>query len=286
MLKYNKFIDSGETEVAKTIPYTFKNNQGKELSGKLEMPDGTPKAFVIFVHCFTGNKDFSANRRISRTLRDHDFAVLRFDFTGLGNSDGDFSETNFSSNLEDLRNAYNQIKEEYSAPQILIGHSLGGAAVLTMAPELKELKAVITIGAPSSTQHLTHLFEGHLDKIKDHGHSEVEIGGRPFTIKKQFIDDIMGHKVLEKVKKMRRPLLIFHSPEDETVEISNAKDIYTVAKHPKSFISLSGADHLLTKAEDTHYVANVIATWCDRYIEDEQALTEEDPTSIDLKKTS
>jgi putative redox protein len=272
--------------MAKTLPYTFKNYEGKELSGKLEMPDQTPKAFVIFVHCFTGNKDFSANRRISRTLRDHGFAVLRFDFTGLGSSAGDFSETNFSSNLIDLKNAYDQITQEYSAPQILIGHSLGGAAVLTMAPELKELKAVITIGAPSSTQHLTHLFEDHIDTIEEHGQSEVEIGGRPFTIKKQFLDDIRGHQVLDKVKKMRRPLLIFHSPEDETVEIENAKEIYVNARHPKSFISLSGADHLLTKAQDTKYVANVIASWCDRYIVDEGALEHPEDAPVDIKKIS
>jgi len=270
--------------MAKTISYIFKNYQGHDLSGKLELPSETPKAFVIFVHCFTGNKDFSANRRISRKLRDHGFAVLRFDFTGLGASEGDFSETNFSSNLIDLKNAYEQIASEYSAPQILIGHSLGGAAVLSLAPELEELKAIITIGAPSSTQHLTHLFEEHLETIEKKGEGEVQIGGRPFVIKKQFLDDIKGHQVLEKVKKMKKPLLIFHSPEDETVEIENAKEIYTSARHPKSFISLSGADHLLTKAQDTKYVANVIASWCDRYIEDEQQTRDED--TLELKKSS
>lgn len=257
--------------MAKTIPYTFHNPDGRELSGKLELPDCPPKAFAIFVHCFTGNKDFSANRRISRTLREHGFAVLRFDFTGLGASEGDFSETNFSSNLKDLKSAYQQLEREYSAPQILIGHSLGGAAVLTLASELENIKAVITIGAPSSTVHLTHLFKGHLEKIENCGESEVEIGGRPFTIKKQFLEDIKSHKVLDKVQRMRKALLIFHSPEDETVEIENAKDIYTHARHPKSFISLSGADHLLSKAQDTEYVANIIASWCDRYIEDENS---------------
>lgn len=262
----------------KTYPFSFFNNRNEELSGKLELPDDTPKAFAIFVHCFTGNKDFSANRRISKKLREHGFAVLRFDFTGLGTSEGEFSETNFSSNLDDLRCAYNKLKTDFEAPQILIGHSLGGAAVLSMASELDDIKAVITIGAPSSTTHLTKHFASQIEVIEKEGMADVTIGGRPFVIKKQFLDDIRDFKVLEKVKKMRKALLIFHSPEDEIVGINNAKDIYINAVHPKSFISLSGADHLLTKAHDTAYVANVIASWCDRYIS-EEGLEEEKKAS-------
>lgn len=262
--------------MGKTIEYTFDNNEGETLAGKLELPDGPPKAFAIFVHCFTGSKEFSVSRQISRGLRDKGFGVLRFDFTGHGNSEGDFGDTTFSSNIEDIKSAFNSLKETYDAPQIIIGHSLGGAAVLASAPFFKDIKAVITIGAPSSTEHLTHHFEEHLDDIKMIGRKEVQISGRSFTISKEFVADLKGDKVLTEVEKMKKALLIFHSPQDETVSIDHARKIYQNAKHPKSFISLPNADHLLTNKQDALYVAHIIAEWCTRYISKAKIDTDQD----------
>ena len=252
--------------MGKTIEYKFDNSEGETLAGKLELPDGQPKALAIFVHCFTGSKEFSVSRQISRGLRDKGFGVLRFDFTGHGNSEGNFGDTTFSSNIEDIKSAFESLKEQYGIPQILIGHSLGGATVLAAASLFEEVKAIITIGAPSSTEHLTHHFKEHLRDIKMIGKKEVEISGRCFTISKEFVDDLKGDKVLKELEKMKKALLIFHSPEDETVSIAHARKIYQHAKHPKSFISLPKADHLLTNKQDALYVAHIIAEWCTRYI--------------------
>jgi len=252
--------------MAKTLNYEFQNQQGETLSGKLEIPDEEPRAYAIFVHCFTGNKDFSANREVSRRLRDLGIAVLRFDFTGLGGSAGDFADTNFSSNVTDVQAAYDALKKDFKAPELIIGHSLGGAAALATSNVLDETKAIITIGAPSCTKHLTRHFDQHVTEIMQMGQAKVEIAGRKFTIKKQFLLDLQDDKVINNVKKMRKAYLIFHSPQDETVSINHAKTLYLHAHHPKSFISLDKADHLLTDKSDAKYVANIIASWCDRYI--------------------
>jgi putative redox protein len=255
-----------EKTMPKTHPYEFKNHKGEVLSGKLEMPDEEPRAFAIFIHCFTGNKDFSANRQVSRRLRDLGIATLRFDFTGLGNSSGEFSDTNFSSNLDDVKAAYDALERDYQAPEIIIGHSLGGAAALATSNTLDKVNAIITIGAPSCTKHLTHHFDEHITEIMQQGQAQVDIAGRCFVITKQFLLDLQDDKVLNNVKKLRKALLIFHSPQDETVSIDHAKELYMNAHHPKSFISLDKADHLLTDKSDGKYVANIIASWCDRYI--------------------
>ncbi len=252
--------------MAKTIPYEFKNTHGEVLSGKLELPNGKPRAYALFIHCFTGNKDFSANRQVARRLRDLGIAVLRFDFTGLGTSTGEFAETNFSSNISDVKAAYEALEKDYDAPEIIIGHSLGGAAALASSNILDKVKAIITIGAPSCTKHLTKHFDDHVTEIMQQGKAKVEIAGRSFIITKQFLLDLQDDKVINNVKKLRKALLIFHSPQDETVSIEHAKKLYMNANHPKSFISLDKADHLLNNKSDGKYVANIIASWCDRYI--------------------
>lgn len=250
-----------------TEKLNFKNKQGDMLSARLEKPaDGRPKAYAIFAHCFTCSKNLNAVITINRALTQSGFAVLRFDFTGLGESEGDFEDTNFSSNVEDLVSAYDYLQEKYAAPQLLIGHSLGGAAVLMASLRIREVKAVVTIGAPASPEHLTRLFTHKLDEIQQRGEAEVKLSGRPFTIKKQFIDDLKDAHEQHAFKKINRPLLIFHSPIDEVVNIENAAEIYREALHPKSFISLDKADHLLTDKEDSLYVGNMIAAWVNRYI--------------------
>ena len=244
----------------------FVNKDGLKLAARLELPDENPHAFSIFAHCFSCSKDMAAARRIARAMTDFGVAVLRFDFTGLGSSEGDFANTNFSSNVDDLVCAYNFLNEYYQAPSLLIGHSLGGAAVLSAAHRLEKVTAVATIGAPSDVSHVQHLFECHIDEIKEKGVAEVNLVGRKFTIKRQFIDDLNEQTVLDKVQEFKKALLIFHSPQDDTVSIEHAKKIYIAAKHPKSFVSLDGADHLLTKEEDDRYVAEVLSAWVKRYL--------------------
>lgn len=244
----------------------FTNSDGLTLAGLLEKPAGNIEGYVLFAHCFTCGKDIAAASRISRALAEKQFATLRFDFTGLGSSDGDFANTNFSSNVDDLVAAADFLREQYSAPTLLIGHSLGGAAVLAAASDVIECKGVVTIGAPSDPGHVAKQFHCDIDTIRENGTAEVKLAGRPFTIKKQFLDDIEGNKLAKQIGQLNKALLVFHSPADTTVSINEAADIYSHAKHPKSFISLDNADHLLTRKEDANYVANTITAWVSRYL--------------------
>ncbi|MFT5337262.1 MAG: putative OsmC-like protein/alpha/beta superfamily hydrolase [Luteibaculaceae bacterium] len=245
----------------------FVNSKGIKLSGKLELPvNQLPKSYAIFAHCFTCNKNLNAVKNISRALTSHGFGVLRFDFTGLGESEGDFSATDFSSNIEDLEDVAEYMIKEFGAPELLIGHSLGGAAVIFASAKIPSIKSVATVGAPSSPQHVQHLFKSNIEEIKENGVAIVEIGGRSFPISAQFIEDISGKNMNKVLYSLNKPLLIMHSPQDKVVEIKNAAEIYSAAKHPKSFISLDGADHLLSKKEDSVYAGSVIAQWASRYI--------------------
>ena len=244
----------------------FQNENGQELAARLELPDGEPKGFALFAHCFTCNKNLTAVRNIGRALNAAGIAVLRFDFTGLGESDGDFENTNFSSNVEDLICAANFLKDNYEAPSILIGHSLGGAAVIFAANQIESVRAVATIGAPSDPKHVAHLFGSGIKEIEEKGQARVSIGGREFNIQKHFLEDINDKNMEETLRNMRKPLLVMHSPQDETVEIKNAANIYAAAWHPKSFISLDGADHLLSDKRDSIYVGKMVASWSERYL--------------------
>ena len=248
--------------------FEFKNRNGDTLSGSLEQPsDGPSLGVALFAHCFSCGKNVLAASRVSRDLRDRGFTVLRFDFTGLGESEGDFADTNFSTNVEDLRAAIDAMRQQGMAPEILIGHSLGGAAVLYLAEEIEEVKLVATIGAPSEARHVVRLIDGAaLKEIEETGQAQVSLGGRPFTIKKQFLDDVTETSVLKKLKSSRKPVLICHSPSDSIVDIENAEKIYHAARHPKSFVSLDGADHLLSQKHDAEFVSAVIASWASRYL--------------------
>ncbi|HKJ94207.1 MAG TPA: bifunctional alpha/beta hydrolase/OsmC family protein [Gammaproteobacteria bacterium] len=245
---------------------TFPNRAGHSLSALLERPAGTPVAFVVFAHCFTCGKDIAAASRISRALAARDIAVLRFDFTGLGSSDGDFANTDFSSNVEDLIAAADFLRERFQAPSMLIGHSLGGAAVLAAADRVPEARAVVTIGAPSGPDHIKNQFGEEVMRIRREGVATVDLAGRPFTVRREFLDDIETYRLDEKVAAIGKALLICHSPMDTTVSINEAAHLYGVAKHPKSFLSLDNADHLLTRREDAEYVAQMIAAWSGRYV--------------------
>lgn len=246
---------------------TFQNTEGEILVGRLELPvDRHPHNFAIFAHCFTCTKNLMAVKNISRALTANGFAVLRFDFTGLGESEGDFEDTNFSGNVSDLVAAAHYLEQNYKAPSLLVGHSLGGAAALFAAAEIASIKAVATIGAPSNPVHVKHLFKSTLPEIKETGKARVNLGGRDFTIKKQFLDDLETKSLSAVVKNMRKPILILHAPQDDTVGIKNAEEIYHAAHHPKSFVSLDGADHLLIRKEDSTYAGQVIAGWSQRYV--------------------
>ncbi len=253
---------------ARSEKIMFPGSHGSPLAGRLDYPEGKPRALALFAHCFTCSKDLFAAARIASELAQRGFAVFRFDFTGLGMSEGEFANTNFSSNVQDLLAAAAYLRETMMPVDILIGHSLGGAAVLAAAHDIPEVKAVSTIGAPADAAHVTHNFAAHLDEIRDKGHAEVTLAGRKFTIKKQFLEDVEGAKFHERIASMRKALLIFHSPTDHVVGIENASAIFLAAKHPKSFISLHGADHLLSKREDAAYVAEVLSAWASRYIMD------------------
>ena len=245
----------------------FTNSDGKQLAARLEVPNNQEAhSYAIFAHCFTCNKNFSAVRNISRALVNKGIAVLRFDFTGLGESEGDFEETNFSSNVSDLIQAAKFLKDNYKAPSILVGHSLGGVAVIYAASEIESIVAVATFGAPSSPSHVQHLFKPSVDEIKETGKAKVNIGGREFTIKKDFLEDIESKPMKGILKNMRKPFLVMHSPQDTVVGIENAKELYQFAHHPKSFVSIDKTDHLLMKKEDSTYVGNVIAGWAERYL--------------------
>lgn len=246
----------------------FENSEGLTLSARLDLPDHVKaEAFALFAHCFTCNKNLGAVRNISRALNSAGIGVLRFDFTGLGQSEGEFAETNFSTNVDDLVSAAQALEKTHRAPSIIIGHSLGGAAVIYAADQLDSIQAIATIGAPSSPQHVEHLFQSGMEEIKNTGDAEVSIGGRPFTIKKQFVEDLHRHDLKTVLGELRKPIVVFHSPQDAIVGIENAKELYNAARHPKSFVSLDGADHLLSNKEDSSYVGSVIAQWVTRYIE-------------------
>lgn len=252
---------------------SFKNKEGQNLSGRLELPvDGHPHNFALFAHCFTCSKNLSAVKNISRALTSAGFGVLRFDFTGLGDSEGDFKDTNFSGNVEDLVAASDFLSEKHKAPSLLVGHSLGGAAVIFASSKLDTVKAVATIGAPSKPEHVKHLLKSDLETIEKEGIAEVELSERSFTIKKQFLDDLESVSLPETDKSSRKALLIMHSPQDHLVGINNAEEIYVAAHHPKSFVSLDGADHLLTNKKDSEYAGKVIAEWSKRYIEIKESI--------------
>ncbi|EAR01667.1 bifunctional alpha/beta hydrolase/OsmC family protein [Maribacter sp. HTCC2170] len=245
----------------------FKNKNGESLIGRLELPvNQHPHNYAIFAHCFTCNKNLSAVRNISKALISSGFGVLRFDFTGLGESEGDFSDTNFSGNVEDLVVAADFLKKNYKTPSLIIGHSLGGAAAIYAASQVESIKAVAVIGAPSNPRHVKHLLQNSVEEIENSGKAIVNLSGRDFTIKKQFLDDLEHKTLPETLKKLRKPVLILHSPQDTTVEIKNAEELYIAARHPKSFVSLDGADHLLTGKDDSTYVGEVISGWAKRYL--------------------
>ena len=249
----------------------FDGPQGQKLAGRLDLPEGgAPRAMALFAHCFSCSKDIAAARVIARTLAEDGIGVLRFDFTGLGRSEGSFSDTNFSTNLADLEAAAHWLEAHHGGPQLLIGHSLGGAAAVAVTARLPMVKAVATIGAPSDAEHVIHNFGSKLDEITTQGEAEVLLAGRPFTIKKQFVEDVAGSKVVDAVKKLGRPLLVLHAPTDEVVGIDNASGLFVNAKHPKSFISLDTADHLLSRASDASYAAHMIANWAERFLPDQK----------------
>ncbi|NQY74587.1 MAG: alpha/beta fold hydrolase [Candidatus Margulisbacteria bacterium] len=245
---------------------TFQSHEGASLVGNIELPEGTPKAYGLFAHCFTCTKNIKATIKIARALCNLGIAVLRFDFTGLGESEGDFADTNFSSNVEDLVAASKFLETTYQAPTILIGHSLGGTAVLHASQHIPSTKALVTIAAPSNPAHITNMIKSKQEDIENNGEADVLLAGRPFKIKKQFLDDLSSDKVQSSLKKLKTPILIFHSPIDNTVGIENAAELFQLAQHPKSFISLDKADHLLTNPEDSEYVAQIISTWAHKYI--------------------
>ena len=247
---------------------TFLNNEEQQLSGRLELPiNQQPHNFVIFAHCFTCNKNLLAVKNIIRALTSNGFGVLRFDFTGLGESDGDFSDTNFSGNVDDLVSAANYLESNYESPTLIVGHSLGGAAAIFAASQIDSIKAVATIGAPSNPKHVQRLLQSSLEEIQANGRAVVNLSGRNFTIKKQFIDDLEANSLSEVAKKLHKSLLVMHSPQDTTVDIKNAEAIYKSAHHPKSFVSLDGADHLLSNKTDSIYAGNIISNWAKRYLE-------------------
>src|SRR5689334_12082721 len=253
--------------------FDFTGAAGQKLAGRLDLPDHAPRGYALFAHCFTCTKNSLAAVRIARALAARGFGVLRFDFTGLGGSEGTFSEHGFSGDVADLLAAVAEMSKAGMAPSLLIGHSLGGAAVLAAAAELPEIAAVATVAAPFDVQHVTHLFKGGLDAILEQGEAEVQLGGRPFTIRRSFVDDLKTHDQAARIARLHHPLLVLHSPVDQTVGIDNASAIFLAAKHPKSFVSLDNADHLLTRESDATYAADVIATWASRYLAPEVAMT-------------
>ena len=245
----------------------FRGSQGGELVGRLERPAGEASALVLLVHCFTCSKDLKALGWISRALVERGMAVFRFDFTGLGESEGEFEETSFSTTVDDLVAAGDWLTEHHDAPQLLVGHSLGGAAAIHAALKMPSVRAVATINAPSEPTHVLKLLDSAVAEIEKRGEAGVTLGGRKFSIKKQFLDDLEEVRMQDAVRELRAALLIFHAPADETVGIDNAAKLYTAARHPKSFVSLDGADHLLTDEQDARYVGDVLAAWVHRYLD-------------------
>jgi len=257
----------------KTEKITFTNKDGHTLAGLIDIPDANIKAFALFAHCFTCTKNLKAVTNISQSLAKVGIATLRFDFTGLGQSDGDFADTNFSSNVEDLLSAADFLAEKYAAPKLLIGHSLGGTAILQAATRIDSAAAVVTIGSPSYAAHVSHLLSGSKEELETSGEANVTIGGRGFKMRKQFLDDLEHHQSPSSIGSMKKALLIFHSPIDTVVSVDNAAELYRHASHPKSFISLDTADHLMSNSKDSLYVGETLASWAHRYIGGELAKT-------------
>ena len=250
----------------KTVKLTIPNRKGLNLNAYLELPaNQKPNYYAIFAHCFTCSSSLNAVKNVSRSLSQDGFGVIRFDFTGLGRSEGEFADSYFSSNVKDLIDVHEYIKEEFEAPSLLVGHSLGGAAVLVAASQLDDIKAVATIGAPADVSHVKHLFSHAENEIPEKGEVKVNIGGRPFNINKDFVKDFDKTDLPSIVKGLRKPLLIMHAPFDKIVGIENAEKLYINAHHPKSFVTLDGADHLLSDSNDSRYVGDVIGTWVKRY---------------------
>ncbi|MFB1024816.1 MAG: bifunctional alpha/beta hydrolase/OsmC family protein [Octadecabacter sp.] len=250
-----------------TKRFTFPGHDGQQLAARLDLPEGPHLATALFAHCFTCSKDIPAARRIAARLSSMGIAVLRFDFTGLGHSEGEFENTNFTTNVHDLVAASAELARRGMCPSLLVGHSLGGAAVLKAAPQMKNIKAVVTLGAPFDPEHVTKNFTDALPQIIRDGVAEVSLGGRPFRISNDFLQDIAKGKLTPAIAALNAALLVLHAPRDATVSIDNASEIFLAAKHPKSFVTLDGADHLLSRAEDAEYAADVIATWAKRYID-------------------
>ena len=249
------------------------NSNGIELKASLELPaNEKPWRYAIFAHCFTCSSDLSAVRNISRELANYGFGVIRFDFTGLGQSEGEFKDSHFSANVQDLLDVSSFMEQHLQAPSLLVGHSLGGAAVLIAGHKLKNIKAIATIGAPAESSHVEHLFESAREELSSKTETKINIGGRPFIIDAKFLEELDHKSVKSTLKDMRKPILILHSPQDQIVSIENAKEIYQNAFHPKSFISLDGADHLLSKKEDSAYAGKMIGTWVDKFLPVKESL--------------
>ena len=248
------------------IRASFKGSQGFELSARVDLPAGPVRAFALFAHCFTCTKDVVAAKRIASGLAAAGIGVLRFDFTGLGSSEGEFANTNFSSNVEDLVNAATHLREHFAAPAILVGHSLGGAAVLAGAHDIPEARAVVTIGAPADVGHVLKHFGSSLEEIREQGEAQVTLAGRRFSIRHSFVADAEEHRLLDRIGSLHKALLVMHAPRDTVVGIENASKIFLAAKHPKSFVSLDGADHLLSDAAAAGYAARVIEAWASKYM--------------------
>lgn len=246
--------------------FDFPGSLDATLSGRLDTPDAAVRGWALFAHCFTCSKDSKAAAYVARSLAQAGFGVLRFDFTGLGGSGGDFAHTHFSSNVDDLVAAADALRRRHGAPSLLIGHSLGGAAVLAAAHRVPEATAVVTIGAPFDPAHVTRQFGDGLRLIEAEGQASLQLGGRPFTIRREFLDDLAGQPQAERIRGLRRPLLVLHAPQDDVVGIDSARRIFEAALHPKSFVALDGASHLLDRAEDARFAADLIAVWAARYL--------------------
>ncbi len=252
--------------MARTQSVSFENGAGHRLAGLFDLPLGKPRAWALFAHCFTCSKDFPAAVRLGRALAEHGFAVLRFDFTGLGASEGDFESATFSSDVDDLVAAAEWLRAEHGPPRLLVGHSLGGAAVLAAARRIEGVEAVATIGAPADPLHLKRHFPDAVARIEREGRADVTIGGRPFTLSKRFLEDIDKDRLGEHLGALRAALLVMHAPLDDVVSIENAELIYRAARGYKSFVSLADADHVLGKRGDAEYAASILAAWAERYV--------------------
>lgn len=259
------------------VKFDFHNRSGQLLSGRLELPAGPPTAWAIFAHCFTCSKNVKAASQVSKRLAELGIAVLRFDFTGLGNSEGDFANSNFSSNVTDLIDAAEALAQHHQSPSLLVGHSLGGAAVLMAAPAIPSVRAVATIGAPSEPAHVTRLIDANTTLTSASGDTTIQLGGRQVTLGDDFVENLRSHQLAKTLPALDRPLLILHSPSDSTVAIDNARQLFDHARHPKSFVSIDGADHMLSQPGDAQFVSSVLAAWAERYLPEPSSPTGDSP---------